>query len=82
MVTEIGPFEIQKHSKTELFEGQISNGFWQNGSHLSGFQKVELPDFRSHSNSNTVGAQIPDTFRFWMVESSSDVEWFGIRMPF
>ena len=24
------------------------NGFWQNGGHLSGFQIVGLPDFRSH----------------------------------
>ena len=29
----------------------ISNGFGQNGGHLSGFQMVRLPDFRSHSKS-------------------------------
>ena len=29
----------------------ISNGFWQNGGHLSGFQMVGLPNFRSHLKS-------------------------------
>ena len=30
---------------------QISNDFWQNGSHLSGFQMIRLLDFRSHLKS-------------------------------
>ena len=30
---------------------RIWNGFWQNGGHLSSFQRVGLPDFRSHSKS-------------------------------
>ena len=29
----------------------ISNGFWENGGYLSGFQMVGLPDFSSHSKS-------------------------------
>ena len=32
------------------FSIRISNGFSQNGSQLSRFQMVGLPDFRSHSN--------------------------------
>ena len=35
----------------------ISNGFWQNGSNLSGFQMVGLPDFRSHSKSRPFATQ-------------------------
>ena len=33
--SEIWPFEIQKHSKSRLFEGQISNGHY-----VVGFQMV------------------------------------------
>ena len=74
--SEIRPFEIRKHLKSGLFEGQISNGlvlainhsktnvfdrfsngFWQNGGHLSGFQIVGLPDFRSHLKSRPFATQ-------------------------
>ena len=42
------------HSKTRLLKNpevfiQISNGFWLNGGHLSEFQMIGVPDFRSHS---------------------------------
>ena len=37
-----GPFKIRK------FLSRFQMVFWKNGSHLSGFQKVGLPDFRSH----------------------------------
>ena len=36
----------------------ILNGFWQNGSHLSWFQMVGLPDFRSHSKSGPFATQL------------------------
>ena len=36
---------------------QILNGFWQNGSYLSGFQIVGLLDFRSHSKSRPFATQ-------------------------
>ena len=35
----------------------ISNGFWQNGGHLSGFQMVGLPNFRSHLKSGPFATQ-------------------------
>ena len=35
----------------------ISNSVWQNGGHLSGFQMVGLPDFRSHSKSRPFATQ-------------------------
>ena len=38
----------------QTFKIRISNGFWQNGSHLSGFQMVGLPDFRSNSKSRPI----------------------------
>ena len=42
--SEIRPFEIRKHLKSGLFEGQISNGFRRNGHLLSVFQMVGLPN--------------------------------------
>ena len=82
--SEIRPFEIRRHLKSGLFEGQISNGralvmaiaivptiqnpdvfvrisniFWQNGGHLSGFQMVGVPDFRCHSKSRLGGITDP-----------------------
>ena len=59
--SEIWPIKIQKHMKSGLLEigfqivryldifVWILNGFRQKGCHLSGFQMVGLPDFRSHS---------------------------------
>ena len=38
------------HWKYGCFCGDFT-GFWQNGSHLSRFQMVWLPDFKSHANS-------------------------------
>ena len=35
----------------------VSNGFWQNGRHLLGFQMIGLPDFRSHSKSRPFANQ-------------------------
>ena len=89
--SEIQPFEILKHLKSGLFEGQISNapvfkwpdfsyGYSPNHSktgtfkiqtflskfqmvfdkmfpHLSRFQMVGLPDFRSHSQSRPFATQ-------------------------
>ena len=49
---------IQKpdQSKSRCF-CWISNGFWQNGSNLSRFQMVGLPDYRSHSKSRPFTTQ-------------------------
>ena len=69
--SEIWPFKIWKHLKSGLFEGQISNGsvfkwsgfvwisndFWQNGGHLSGFKMVGLPDFSFHPKSGPFATQ-------------------------
>ena len=50
------------HSKTRPFKirtffVQISNGFWQNGAHLSRFHMAGLLDFRSHSKSGPFATQ-------------------------
>ena len=49
------------HLKTGLFKiwtfFQISNDFWPNGSHLSGFQMVGLRGFRSPSKSRPFATQ-------------------------
>ena len=49
--SKTGPFKI----------GTFLSGFqmviWQNGCHLSGFQMVGLPDFRSHSKSRSFPTQ-------------------------
>ena len=45
---------------------QISNVFWQNGSHLSGFQMIGLPEFRSHWKSRPFATQpVLDHSRIW-----------------
>ena len=44
------------HSRSRHFF-PISNGFWQNGGYLLGFQMVGLPDFRSHSKSGLFQTQ-------------------------
>ena len=51
-----GPFKNQTTWKHDILV-RISNGFWQNGSQLSRFQIVELPDFRSHSKSWSLANQ-------------------------
>ena len=38
---------LKERRNADIFV-RISKGFWQNGSHLFGFQIVVLPDFRSH----------------------------------
>ena len=44
------------HSKSDIFVW-ISDGFWQNCGHLSGFQMVGLLDFRSHLKSGPFETQ-------------------------
>ena len=48
------------HSKTGPFKifVQISNGLWQNGGHVSGFQIMGLPDFRSLLKSRPLSTQL------------------------
>ena len=48
---------------------QVSNGFWQNGSHLSEFQIVGLPDFRSHLNPDHLQ---PNLFWPFKIQTMSD----------
>ena len=48
--------------KTKMFQNPdvfvwISNGVWQNGGHLFGFQMFGLPDFRSYSKSRPYSTQ-------------------------
>ena len=48
--------------KTKMFQNPdvfvwISNGVWQNGGHLFGFQMFGLPDFRSYSKSRQFSTQ-------------------------
>ena len=62
-----------------LFQGElnvrevcfwISNCFWQNGCHLSGFKMVGLSDFRFHSNLRTICNQI--SFRPFKIQAILD----------
>ena len=48
------------HSKTGPFKifVQISNGLWQNGGHVSGFQIMGLLDFRSLLKSRPLSTQL------------------------
>ena len=55
--SEIGTFEIQKHLKCRVFEGQISNGFWQKWQPFVCISNGWLQDFRSHSKSGPFATQ-------------------------